>query len=313
MHPTRTRLALSLAGAAALVALTGCSSGSSGSSTPARTSADSAGSAEPEGGVVGARRAGRRRRGRRAHGAGGPRIGAGRRDHRHRHRRAGGGGRDEGATRRPQGRGPAAGPADLAGDQHRRRGRGRRGPARRPGAERPLPGDQGRAGGGRHADRLQAPRRRTSRRRSSTSPPGCGRSGPAWSGSRRCSTGRRTSPRWSRSSVRLADRQANLDALVARQRDLADKTSLSTITVSIEQADRDGTTKDDDTAGGFLGGLRDGWDAFTGGVVVTLTVLGFALPWLILVAALGVPLWWALRRRAARRPAAPGPVTPATP
>lgn len=107
----------------------------------------------------------------------------------------------------------------------------------------------------------------------------------------------------------LAERQANLDALVARQRDLADKTSLSTITVSIQQADRDGE-EDEETAGGFLDGLGEGWDAFVGGVVVTLTVLGFVLPWLILVAALGFPLWLLLRRRAARRPAGPPLATP---
>lgn len=107
----------------------------------------------------------------------------------------------------------------------------------------------------------------------------------------------------------LAERQANLDALVARQRDLADKTSLSTITVSIQQADRDGE-EDEETTAGFLDGLGEGWDAFMGGVVVTLTVLGFVLPWLILVAALGFPLWLLLRRRAARRPAAPPLATP---
>lgn len=108
----------------------------------------------------------------------------------------------------------------------------------------------------------------------------------------------------------LADRQANLDALVARQRNLADQTSLSTITVSIAQPDDEGEKKDEETAGGFLGGLHDGWDAFVGGVVVLLTVLGFALPWLILVAALGFPLWLLLRRRAARRPAGPPLATP---
>lgn len=102
----------------------------------------------------------------------------------------------------------------------------------------------------------------------------------------------------------LADRQAELDALVARQRSLADRTSMSTITVSLQQPDSD-EEKDDDSPAGFLGGLRDGWDAFVGGVVVTLTVLGFALPWLILVAALGTPVWLLLRRRSARRPAPP--------
>lgn len=109
----------------------------------------------------------------------------------------------------------------------------------------------------------------------------------------------------------LAERRADLDALVARQRDLAEKTSLSTITVSIARTDTEERPDDDETAGGFLDGLREGWDAFAAGVVVTLTALGFLLPWLILAAVLGVPLWLVLRRRAARRPVpAPPLATP---
>lgn len=102
----------------------------------------------------------------------------------------------------------------------------------------------------------------------------------------------------------LASRQADLDSLVARQKYLADQTALSTIAVTIEQPDED-DPKEDDEESGFLSGLADGWDSFVGGLVVALTALGFLLPWLILVAVLGLPLWLALRRRAGRRPAAP--------
>lgn len=101
----------------------------------------------------------------------------------------------------------------------------------------------------------------------------------------------------------LATRQAELDSLVSRQAYLADQTATSTITVYVEQPDEKEAKDDDET--GFLSGLQDGWDSFVGGLVVALTVLGFLLPWLILVAVLGVPLWLALRRRAGRRPATP--------
>lgn len=103
----------------------------------------------------------------------------------------------------------------------------------------------------------------------------------------------------------LANRQADLDSLVARQKYLADQTALSTITVAIEQPEEDEPKKKDDDEGGFVGGLEDGWDSFVDGLVVALTVVGFLLPWLILVAVLGLPAWLALRRRAGRRPASP--------
>ena len=103
----------------------------------------------------------------------------------------------------------------------------------------------------------------------------------------------------------LANRQADLDSLVARQKYLADQTALSTITVAIEQPEEDEPKKKDDDESGFVGGLKDGWESFVDGLVVALTVVGFLLPWLILVAVLGFPAWLALRRRAGRRPASP--------
>lgn len=105
----------------------------------------------------------------------------------------------------------------------------------------------------------------------------------------------------------LAGRQAELDSLVARQKWLSDQTSLSTLTVYVEQPDEDSSKDDEETAGGFLGGLRDGWDSFVDGGGAVLTVLGFLLPWLVLVALLTAPVWMLVRRRSARRP---GPATP---
>lgn len=102
----------------------------------------------------------------------------------------------------------------------------------------------------------------------------------------------------------LSEREAALASLQARQRRLADLTTLSTITATLlaEQArpvaDEDGT--------GFLAGLAAGWEAFTASVTVLLTGLGVLLPWLVVIgapAAAGV--WWARRRRATHP--APGP------
>lgn len=95
----------------------------------------------------------------------------------------------------------------------------------------------------------------------------------------------------------LTSRQSELDALLARQGQLADQASQSTITVYIEQADEETDEPDEDTAGGFLGGLSDGWDSFLTGGGAVLTVVGFALPWLLLLLLLAVPTRFLLRRR----------------
>lgn len=101
----------------------------------------------------------------------------------------------------------------------------------------------------------------------------------------------------------LATRQADLDALLSRQQWLADQTSQSTITVYVEQPSA-AEEPDNDEADGFIGGLRDGWDAFVDALVAGATVVGFAVPWLILLGLLGLPLWLALHRRRHAAPSA---------
>ena len=90
----------------------------------------------------------------------------------------------------------------------------------------------------------------------------------------------------------LARRQADLDSLKSQQAWLEDQTSLSTINV---QLSRPGEAPEDER--GFLAGLGDGWDAMKGTTVVLLTVVGAVLPFAVLMALLGVPLWLVLRRR----------------
>ena len=110
----------------------------------------------------------------------------------------------------------------------------------------------------------------------------------------------------------VATRESDLASLQAKKRRLADLTALSTITVVLlSPAAQVGP--DDDSAPGFLAGLRGGWDALTASLGVLVTVLGALLPWLIV---LGVPVWlaiWAFRRNRRRRApvVAPQPVAAA--
>lgn len=99
----------------------------------------------------------------------------------------------------------------------------------------------------------------------------------------------------------LTRRQADLDALVAQQRYLADVTALSTITVSVERPLGEEPAIVDDE--GFLAGLEAGWDALEDAAVASMTVLGAVLPFAVVGALVGVPLLLVARRR---RPAQTG-------
>jgi hypothetical protein len=106
----------------------------------------------------------------------------------------------------------------------------------------------------------------------------------------------------------ITRRQSELQSLKAQQSYLADQTSLSTITLRLSTpktyVEQPGALDD----AGFLSGLKGGWHALLGLVVVVLTVVGALLPFLVVAAVVGVPAWLALRallRR--RRTAAPVP------
>ncbi|MFI7071223.1 DUF4349 domain-containing protein [Micromonospora sediminicola] len=107
----------------------------------------------------------------------------------------------------------------------------------------------------------------------------------------------------------VGTRQADLAALEARKRRLADLTALSTITVTF--LGRDASTAEEEADLGFLTGLGGGWTVFLTSVRVLLTVLGAVLPFAVVI---GVPLWLLLRwrrRRARRTPPAGGAQPPA--
>jgi hypothetical protein len=93
----------------------------------------------------------------------------------------------------------------------------------------------------------------------------------------------------------LSKRQADLEALEARQRALADQTAQATVTVRLYGTSAPVATTEAST--GFLAGLRSGWDAFTGFTAGALTVLGALVPWLLLLVPLALLVWVVARRR----------------
>ena len=106
----------------------------------------------------------------------------------------------------------------------------------------------------------------------------------------------------------LTRRQTELDSLKSQQSYLADQTSMSTITVYIEQTDEPAAKKERADEAGFLAGLEGGWSALLAFATVVATIAGALLPWLVVAGILGVPIWLVTRRLVRRRPAAPAPL-----
>jgi hypothetical protein len=100
----------------------------------------------------------------------------------------------------------------------------------------------------------------------------------------------------------LSQREADLEALEAQQKRLSELVDLATVNVSFvaPQVKTPAQPKQKDNLG-FLSGLGGGWDALVAVVLVTLTVAGALLPFVITLALIGVPAWLVLRAR--RHPA----------
>jgi hypothetical protein len=97
----------------------------------------------------------------------------------------------------------------------------------------------------------------------------------------------------------ITERQAELRSLKSQQSYLTDRTSLSTLTLRLSRPVHHAAVPGALDGAGFLAGLRSGWHALAATVVVAVTGLGAALPFLLLGAVLGVPaLLWVRSRRA---------------
>ena len=104
-----------------------------------------------------------------------------------------------------------------------------------------------------------------------------------------------------RVEAELTRRQADLDSLKQLQAHLAEQTSMSTITVHIDEATGTGPRTDPDEQAGFLAGLRSGWRALAAFATGLATVAGALLPFAVTLGVVAVPLWLVLRRYAGRR------------
>ncbi|NKZ04331.1 DUF4349 domain-containing protein [Actinomadura latina] len=98
----------------------------------------------------------------------------------------------------------------------------------------------------------------------------------------------------------IAEREADLEALQARSNSLKHRTQYATVTVTL--VTKTAAPKEDDERGGFIGGLQNGWDAFTAFIGGIAAVVGWLLPFLVLAAAIGWPLLAFRRRFRGRRP-----------
>jgi hypothetical protein len=106
----------------------------------------------------------------------------------------------------------------------------------------------------------------------------------------------------------LTRREADLESLLAKQKNLALQTELATLALTLTAK---GEPVPQDPDRGFVAGLKGGWDAFTATFSALATALGAILPFVVLLALIGVPLW-RFRNRLRRQPAlAPAPATQA--
>ncbi len=87
----------------------------------------------------------------------------------------------------------------------------------------------------------------------------------------------------------LTTRQAELDSLTGQRRYLADQVAYSTLSVTL---DPQAEAVDPDPSI-----WQRSWTAFLESAEAVLTVVVFLVPWLVVAAVIGVPLWWARRRR----------------
>lgn len=108
--------------------------------------------------------------------------------------------------------------------------------------------------------------------------------------------------------TQLTDRQSQLERYTSQRQYYAEQVDLATVTLNVSEQQRAASV---DT-GGFLDGLQDGWNALVASLGAALTALGFLLPWLGIAVILWIVIAVLLRRRRAKRAAAPASHTPSS-
>ena len=93
----------------------------------------------------------------------------------------------------------------------------------------------------------------------------------------------------------LTRRESDLEALEAQLASLKGSVARSPVQVSLTT--QPAVIVPPQPATGFFAGLKGGWSAFVASVAVMMTVVGAVLPFAVLVALLGLPVWWFVRRR----------------
>ncbi|GCB45260.1 DUF4349 domain-containing protein [Streptomyces sp. NL15-2K] len=106
----------------------------------------------------------------------------------------------------------------------------------------------------------------------------------------------------------LSRREADLEALLAQQASLKDRTSLATITLSLSETPVKKAAQEDDDPG-FVDAVAGGWDAFVTMLRWIVVVLGAVLPFAAVIALIVLVWLRIVRPRLPRRPAAASAMT----
>lgn len=105
----------------------------------------------------------------------------------------------------------------------------------------------------------------------------------------------------------LSRREADLESLEGRRQVLADQVSLGTVSVTltaVRTPAAEVVVAPADDRSGFVGGLRNGWDGLLTFLSAAGLVIGAVLPFVPLLAVVGLLGWW-LRRTVRRHRAEP--------
>ncbi|TCC10058.1 DUF4349 domain-containing protein [Kribbella soli] len=107
----------------------------------------------------------------------------------------------------------------------------------------------------------------------------------------------------------LTRREADLESLLAKQKNLSLQTDLATLTLTLTEKGKPPVQTVQEPDKGFVAGLKSGWHAFTTAFTSIATAVGALLPFLVLLAIILVPLW-RFRSKLRRQPATLPPPAP---